>query len=535
MFSHITPKVWLENESEMRKSVLSFWDAVPLIDITNIKNLPDQRLVRFRGMVQDTLNPEYYLKLYEVYDKVDNEKKMRTMKFQDEVVYDEAREDFSSTNPNHVFAHRHACVISTIPGFNQWEQSIEQNVGLSIATSPTPKRSIDDVELIAGESSSTSDIKKQCTSKTQIELDPTSFFEILGIPIWDNKCFLLLYDNDNTLKVTDLVEAVGFISRTEGPAIRIHCVTFKHINHCNLMTYGNRLLNDRYPSYKNDLHFVLSQLLLGDRLAAEYLIYHLISRIYTRNDVFPIGKFCLNISEVPSSILDKFGKGVYEFIELIVPTSLYVPMTLGCINARPFYPKKNYATDALNSGILQVAKGTHIVLDETSLETGRLNKWGIAAMKALNTAIVYQKIPYDFLNYSIDIECDIPFLTISQGRSLLPSDHRVCLEPDETCLSSYPDTLAAAKTILKGFINEIRLYLTQARDRDLQFSDDIMMVIQNDFVRLRRTRSFVADDLHRLLVLSRLIAISDGKTVLDVMSWNRACELDEIRARRIQP
>uniref|UniRef100_A0A1Y1KGV7 Mini-chromosome maintenance complex-binding protein n=1 Tax=Photinus pyralis TaxID=7054 RepID=A0A1Y1KGV7_PHOPY len=534
MFAHVTPEVWVKNEKDLLKNVESLWNMVPLVNISDINSLPDQRLVKFRGMVQDTLNVEYYLDQYEVYDKVTNETKTKTTKFMDEIVYDVQCEVFSLINPDHVYALRHVYVGIAIPGFNAWGRNIERNLGLAIGPSPTAKRSIDHVEMSMDEASSTSGSKKQCMSQAPTDQKTFPYPVPAEDPNLEKKCFLILYENTNALKVTDLVEVVGFVSRTEGPIVRIHCVTFKKLDHCNLTTCYTPLVQNQYPSYKNDLHFVLTQLMLGDELAAEYLIYHLISRIYTRNDVFPIGKFCLNISQVPPSILNGFGKGVNDFIELIVPASKYVPMTIENLNTLSFCTNKDYETDTLKTGILQVARNTHIVLDETKLEAGQLNESGIKAINALSNAIVLQSIAYDCLNYSVNMDCDIPFLTISEGKSLLPSDHRVCLQPDQTCLSVYPDSQEAAKRILQNFVYDLRLYLTQARHQELQFSDDIMEVIQNDFVRLRQTRSFVADDLHRLLVLSRLIAISDGKSTLDVDSWRKACKLDKERASRIE-
>merc|ERR1712127_383536 len=44
---------------------------------------------------------------------------------------------------------------------------------------------------------------------------------------------------------------------------------------------------------------VFMEMLLGDALAAEYLLMHLLSQVFMRRDVTVLGKFCLNITNVP--------------------------------------------------------------------------------------------------------------------------------------------------------------------------------------------------------------------------------------------
>merc|ERR1711992_456374 len=52
---------------------------------------------------------------------------------------------------------------------------------------------------------------------------------------------------------------------------------------------------------RDDLHSLFTQLLLGDAIAAEYLLAHLMSKIYKRSDGLCLGKFSMNIFGVPNS------------------------------------------------------------------------------------------------------------------------------------------------------------------------------------------------------------------------------------------
>jgi hypothetical protein len=82
--------------------------------------------------------------------------------------------------------------------------------------------------------------------------------------------------------------------------------------------------------------------------------------------------------------------------------------------------RKDYTSNRLTSSILQMSANTHFVLDETKLSAGKLNEAGINGVKALANAIKNQKTLYDFTYYQIEFDCDIPFLILSEGKSMLP-------------------------------------------------------------------------------------------------------------------
>lgn len=58
-------------------------------------------------------------------------------------------------------------------------------------------------------------------------------------------------------------------------------------------------------------------------------------------------------------------------------------------------------------------------------------------------------------------------------------------------------------------------------------------MIENDFVEMRRERGATTDDLHSLIVLSRLIALCRGKISLSGELWQHAKSLEDERRKRI--
>lgn len=58
----------MANQSDCQR-ILEGPDAlteIPLLNSARLHDIKDKELVRFRGMIQDMYNPEYYLKRYEV-------------------------------------------------------------------------------------------------------------------------------------------------------------------------------------------------------------------------------------------------------------------------------------------------------------------------------------------------------------------------------------------------------------------------------------------------------------------------------------
>lgn len=60
-----------------------------------------------------------------------------------------------------------------------------------------------------------------------------------------------------------------------------------------------------------------------------------------------------------------------------------------------------------------------------------------------------------------------------------------------------------------------------------------MQMIQDDFIAMRNNFNATADDLHLMLIVSRLLGIMQGKSTLDEDSWNAAKAKEMERRRRI--
>lgn len=160
------------------------------------------------------------------------------------------------------------------------------------------------------------------TNKKACKITPTNTNEtivsvdhILNLPLPGSSgkvCHLKIYKDSENLKLNDLCEFLGFLSldpvlshesyhnggefdnpieiqtHNPPPALvpRIHCITWRKLTHSNPLVGNQKFSSEKMKYLKGELLVVLTQILFGDRLAAEYLLYHLISSVYVLFNCF---------------------------------------------------------------------------------------------------------------------------------------------------------------------------------------------------------------------------------------------------------
>jgi len=116
------------------------------------------------------------------------------------------------------------------------------------------------------------------------------------------------------------------------------------------------------------------------------------------------------------------------------------------------------------------------------------------------------------------------------------SDFVLPINADAKAVELVDESLKAAHHYLQpSRLQQFRKYLTTARTSGFNVSEEHTEMIQQDFVDMRKANvKSNADDLHGLLVLSRLLGIARGKDTLDKETWQLATEFEAKRRQRIQ-
>uniref|UniRef100_A0A669CQ24 Mini-chromosome maintenance complex-binding protein n=1 Tax=Oreochromis niloticus TaxID=8128 RepID=A0A669CQ24_ORENI len=587
---------WEARAVEFFKDRLKEKDAhtlVPSLNDIPMHYLKPNSLVKFRCFIQDMFDPEFYMGVYETVDPATQAKTLRCGKYKDVT---ECGVDFNSKNT--VTAERQTFYCVPIPGENPWVKEISSASRVVPSTSYVPSRQkrsyeedddMDDMdtqpqkqrEAHAGtKHHGNGDCKRQETEAPSSQTTSASHLD-LNFPLPGEKgpsCLVKVYKDWDSFKLNDMLEVYGILSVS--PALsaladekdassslvdptecmetaeeqRVHCppaslVPRLHMLYAKQLQHNNPLLPSAATSEDNscrpvqgdpclpreELLAYLTHVLLGDALAAEYLILHLISNVYVRRDVLPLGKFTLNMSGCPT--VASYTERLYQIIQQLVPSSHYLGMSLQNMNQMRLVPKKDYVANRLVSGALQLAKNTSLYLDETQLEQGQLDTTGVRNVTALGNLISWQKVDYDFNYHQMEFPCNINVLIASEGRSLLPSDCQIHLQTQvaPSHLEEYLSTMHMLSQA-SSQLNKFRIYLSVARLLDYSISDEVTKSVEDDFVDMRKDdpQSISAEDLHRMLVVARLLSLSQGQTSLSRDSWLRAKHIEALRRSRME-
>ncbi|OAD57260.1 Mini-chromosome maintenance complex-binding protein, partial [Eufriesea mexicana] len=563
-----TPEYFTANRSKCNLILenLEVLKEIPLLNTNTLQTFKDRQLVRFKGMIQDMHDPEYYLQLYEVKNTETEICELKCGMYTDsaeclpnEMVLLESENNQSS--------ERQTCIVISIPGLNDWAKETYGQSHLGMKVINNLKRNLDESnskiinnlesDRKKGKIFSIDDDKKIDTMTSQQCLFSKEYILNFPIPMDDGRaCIVKIYE-DISLKLNQVIEIIGFISLNPflnalhysdetmtQPEIIVHhpptsLVPRLHAIKIIQSTKQDIKINSQIMSkaelIRSDLHLILNQLLFGDHLAADYLICHLLSSIYVRRDYFCLGTYPLNITHFPVIKYKEFPKDLYKFLTLLTEKSHFLEITLENLNNLTLLPKKDYECNRLTSGVLQLSNNTHLVIDETGLTTGKMTQIGRENYNAICDLVNFQKVTYDFTFYKMEYETDIPVLILSEAKSFIPCQTQVVLKVDSESKNVYPQIMEIAEQYLKDenrLIN-IRQYLETIRDTEFEFNDEeIIKEIQDDFIRWRQLNKNV-DHLHSLMVLARLLSLSYGSNVLTVEHWKRAVQMETERLNRL--
>ncbi|KAM5142375.1 mini-chromosome maintenance complex-binding protein [Mantella aurantiaca] len=571
---------------------------VPSLNDVPLHYLKPNSLVKFRCMVQDMFDPEYYMGVYETLDHSNNARALHLGKYRD-VADCLPNQEVDINSSRTVTAERQTFYCVPIPGESAWVKEIYSSSGqakVSSSTSYVPnrhKRSHDDADDDGPSAASIgqhTDVRETSMPKRQEMESPKDLHETvssapldLNFPLPEEKgpaCLVKVYENWDSFKVNDVVEVFGVLAvepalstvteerdslsawldpadsmdtveeqRVHSPPTslvpRIHAIVVRKLHHINPLipssvceTHESKQCLAGFmaelSSVRAELLGFLTHAMLGDGLVAEYLIFHLLSTVYARRDVLPLGKFALNLSGCPRS--GAFTQHLYRVVQQMVSSSYYLPMTIENMNRSRFIPQKDYAANRLLSGVLQLSSHTSLLVDETLLEQGQLDTTGVRNVTALGNVITWQKVDYDFRYHQMEFPCNINVLVTSEGRSLLPSDCRVHLKPQLMPPNMEQYMGALLSTVLPSLLNKFRVYLTLLRLMDYSISEEVTKSVEDDFVEMRKDnpQNMSADDLHTLLLVARLLSLSSGHRTLSRETWLKAKELETQRKSRLQ-
>ncbi|KAK4766274.1 hypothetical protein SAY87_007916 [Trapa incisa] len=225
----------------------------------------------------------------------------------------------------------------------------------------------------------------------------------------------------------------------------------------------------------------LSDILGNDGLAAHFMLLHLLSKVHGRVDCFAVGKLSLNLTGFSKESASIFVSQLTDAIRSLVPFTQTMSLTVENLNAASLSPRKDYVTNRLITGVLQVPDGSHFCIDETLLDAGTLNSVGVDNARVLKELIESQKVMYDFKYYKMEVAADIQLLILSEGKSnILPAD---------LVVPFLPSSAVCNQAVPKEALEAWRWYLASVRALPHSIDPEMQKVVENDLVTARQSRS----------------------------------------------
>ncbi|XP_064630611.1 mini-chromosome maintenance complex-binding protein-like isoform X2 [Lineus longissimus] len=219
--------------------------CIPSLNQVALHELPPNSLVKFRCMIQDMFDPEFYLGLYEVKNKQTGKGVMKVGQYKD-IAECQADEEVQVSSERNVTMDRQQFYCVPIPGEADWvkkefsksDQAIEMP-----STSSEPVRSkrcfdeepsspcsmvsstcstlsqemsprMEDTEMVSSPSPMFGESKKSKPGESNAAPSSQQLPD-LNFPLPGEKgpaCLVKLYDDSDTFKVNDTVEFVGVLS-----------------------------------------------------------------------------------------------------------------------------------------------------------------------------------------------------------------------------------------------------------------------------------------------------------------------------------
>jgi Mini-chromosome maintenance replisome factor len=244
------------------------------------------------------------------------------------------------------------------------------------------------------------------------------------------------------------------------------------------------------------------EICMGDSLAAEVMLYVLLSKVHERSSL--IGAFSVNFTNVNVNA-DKIIKSISKLIRTVT-----LPLSLEFLNTAGLTPTKNHGTEKLSSSPIQIPDHSLLIIDETKLSQGTLTAKGIENVNILIQLLQSQQLTYDFEYIKINYPTNIKIIALSQGASILklPINMNICESKEEY-----------------EFRPENKMYVEACSELVVNLTPEITNAAQEHFVNQRKDNKITVEELHLLLTLTRYNAQSYGQTTAQMRHWESALDI----------
>ena len=294
--------------------------------------------------------------------------------------------------------------------------------------------------------------------------------------------------------------------------------------------------NIKNINFSNLIYIELKEKLLhnfNDELLVNYLILFLFSHIFSRNNSLTIGNFPLNIILSPN---EKNSEKINFFSNLLSKISLFFShknLSISYLNEKPIFPIFNVEKEELSKSDLKLCDNSILLINELKLTEGKLNQIGIKNFSCIKNLIEFQTLNYEFPFNNIEINHDIQIIIFSeQNKTILNSPFLTILPQKKNNNNNNNENFIMND---ENFIKNLFIYVNYIKlnKKDFKISNEINEQICQNFTEKNKGK-FNSENLNKIMILSRLFAISNGRNELNFSDYEFAFDLEEKRLERIE-
>ncbi|KAF5324555.1 hypothetical protein D9611_004471 [Ephemerocybe angulata] len=286
------------------------------------------------------------------------------------------------------------------------------------------------------------------------------------------------------------------------------------------------------------ISWVADEALAGDKLAAEWVLLAVMSKVQSRAP--PILPLSLNLTGFGPSTAS--NPKLTHVLSQLVPMLAVLPLSLNVVNSTTFVPESK--DEDLHSGWLQLPKGSLCIVSEVSMDEGTVSQKGVYNLRTIQDTMSNQTLDYVFPFSQFSFETDISFLVLSAGKKspffrtqlqvpLRGSTDTGLYAPDASLIRlPSPETLSEYRNLIGG-----------GKIANITLEESTAKFIQDDFVKERQAASsknagktgdvVTSDDLIIRMMVAKLLAASYHRPEVTREIWEEAKALDERRKARL--
>jgi len=350
------------------------------------------------------------------------------------------------------------------------------------------------------------------------------------------KIFVYDYSNKFT-KINNNLLILG-VAYKENNFIYIHA--WKIFDNYFNFKFDNLYNNIKNVDFNNLIYSELKEKILNnfnnDELLANYLILFLFSHIFSRNNTLIIGNFPMNI------ILEKNEKNSekIDFISnLFSKISLFFShknLSISYLNEKPLFPIFNVDKEELSNSDIKLCDNSILLINELTMTEGKLQQIGLKNFACIKNLIDFQTINYQYPFNNIEINHDIQIIIFSQKtKSILNSPFLTILPQNSNENNNNNNFKEDSIMNDENFIKNLFIYINYVRLNKKEFiiSNEINEQICKNFTEKNKGK-FKSENLNKIMILSRLFALSNGRNELIYSDYEFAYNLEEKRLERIE-